>query len=53
MPVELFDLDEDAHEMYVVKQKRVTVYDMDTGAFKRGWGGHGGRAATKSKNHSR
>ena len=21
--------------------KRVLVYDMDTGAFKRGWGGHG------------
>jgi hypothetical protein len=41
MPVELFDLDEDAHEMYVVDQKRVVVYDMETGAFKRGWGGHG------------
>src|SRR5579864_4526436 len=26
MPVELFDLDEDAHEMYVVDQKRVVVY---------------------------
>ncbi len=41
MPVELFDLDEDAHELYVVDQKRVVVYDMDNGAFKRGWGGHG------------
>ena len=36
-----FDLDEDAHEMYIVDAKRVLVYDMDTGAFKRGWGGHG------------
>ena len=36
-----FDLDEDAHELYIVEQKRVLVYDMDTGAFKRGWGGHG------------
>jgi hypothetical protein len=36
-----FDLDEDAHEMYVVDAKRVLIYDMDTGAFKRGWGGHG------------
>src|SRR6202043_3525724 len=36
-----FDLDEDAHELYVVDQKRVLVYDMDSGAFKRGWGGHG------------
>ncbi|PYU26628.1 MAG: hypothetical protein DMG30_01740 [Acidobacteria bacterium] len=41
MPVELFDLDEDAHELYLVDQKRVVVYDMDTGVFKRGWGGHG------------
>jgi hypothetical protein len=36
-----FDLDEDAHEMYIVDTKRVLVYDMDSGAFKRGWGGHG------------
>ncbi len=36
-----FDLDEDAHEMYVVDTKRVLVYDMDTAVFKRGWGGHG------------
>jgi hypothetical protein len=36
-----FDLDEDAHELYIVDTKRVLVYDMDTGAFKRGWGGHG------------
>jgi hypothetical protein len=21
--------------------KRILVYDLDTGAFKRGWGGHG------------
>ena len=36
-----FTLDEDAHEIYLVNWKRVLVYDMDTGAFKRGWGGHG------------
>jgi hypothetical protein len=36
-----FDLDEDAHELYIVDAKRVLVYDMDNGAFKRGWGGHG------------
>jgi hypothetical protein len=36
-----FDLDEEAHEIYIVDTKRVLVYDMDTGAFKRGWGGHG------------
>ena len=36
-----FDLDEDAHELFIVDQKRVLVYDMDSGAFKRGWGGHG------------
>ena len=41
MPVELFDLDEDAQELYIVDQKRVVVYDMNTGTFKRGWGGHG------------
>lgn len=36
-----FDLDEDARELYLVDAKRVLVYDMETGAFKRGWGGHG------------
>jgi len=40
-----FDLDESAHEIYIaegeVVNKRVLVYDMDTGAFKRGWGGKG------------
>ena len=40
-----FDLDEGAHEIYIAEgeviNKRVLVYDMDTGAFKRGWGGHG------------
>ena len=39
-----FDFDEDAHEIYITDgflNKRVLVYDMDTGAFKRGWGGHG------------
>src|SRR5579863_6719334 len=39
-----FDFDEDAHEIYVTDgflNKRVLVYDMDSGVFKRGWGGHG------------
>ena len=39
-----FELDEDARELYIPDgflNKRVLVYDMDTGAFKRGWGGKG------------
>ena len=39
-----FDFDEDAREIYIADgflNKRVLVYDMDSGAFKRGWGGHG------------
>jgi DNA-binding beta-propeller fold protein YncE len=39
-----FDFDEDAREIYITDgflNKRVLVYDMDTGAFKRGWGGYG------------
>jgi len=39
-----FALDEDAHEIYVADgfvNKRILVYDADTGAYKRGWGGHG------------
>jgi hypothetical protein len=39
-----FDFDEDAREIYIADgflNKRILVYDMDTGAFKRGWGGHG------------
>lgn len=36
-----FYLDEDNREMYMVNMKRVLVFDMDSGAFKRGWGGHG------------
>ena len=39
-----FDFDEDAREIYIADgflNKRVLVYDLDTGAFKRGWGGHG------------
>ncbi len=43
--VPYFELDDDAHEIYIAEgeqlNKRVLVYDMDTGAFKRGWGGHG------------
>ncbi len=40
-----FAFDEEAHELYVADteflNKRILVFDMDTGAFKRGWGGHG------------
>jgi len=39
-----FDFDEDAREIYISDgflNKRILVYDMDTGVFKRGWGGHG------------
>ena len=39
-----FALDEAAHEIYVADgfvNKRILVYDMNSGAFKRGWGGHG------------
>jgi hypothetical protein len=36
-----FQLDEVANEIYIIDQKRVTVFDASTGAFKRGWGGHG------------
>ena len=39
-----FALDEAAHEIYIADgfvNKRILVYDMNTGAFKRGWGGHG------------
>ena len=36
-----FQLDQDAREIYIINFKRVLVYDMDTGDFKRGWGGHG------------
>ena len=36
-----FQLDQDARELYIINWKRVLVYDADTGAFKRGWGGHG------------
>ncbi|MFL2554315.1 MAG: hypothetical protein ACJ0S4_06445 [Candidatus Rariloculaceae bacterium] len=36
-----FQLDEVDNELYIIDQKRVTVYDASTGDFKRGWGGHG------------
>jgi hypothetical protein len=39
-----FEFDEDAREIYIADgflNKRILVYDMDTSAFKRGWGGHG------------
>lgn len=38
------ELDEDAREIYVADgylNKRVMVFDLDTGAFKRGWGAYG------------
>lgn len=38
------ELDEDAHEIYIADgylNKRVVVFDLDTGAFKRGWGAYG------------
>ena len=37
-------LDEDAHEIYIADgylNKRVLVFDLDTGKFKRGWGAYG------------
>jgi hypothetical protein len=39
-----FELDEGAHEAYIADgymNKRVVVYDSNTGAFKRGWGAYG------------
>lgn len=36
-----FQLDQDAREIYIINWKRVLVYGMDDGEFKRGWGGHG------------
>ena len=42
------DLDEDAREIYVADgylNKRVMVFDLDTGAFKRGWGAYGAKLA--------
>ena len=38
------ELDENAHEVYIADgymNKRVVVYDSNTGAFKRGWGAYG------------
>jgi hypothetical protein len=38
------DLDEAAHEIYIADgylNKRIVVYDSETGKFKRGWGGYG------------
>ena len=36
-----FTLDNEAREIYLTEGKRVLVYDMDNGDFKRGWGGRG------------
>lgn len=38
------DLDEAAHEVYIADgymNKRIVVYDSETGKFKRGWGAYG------------
>jgi hypothetical protein len=38
------ELDENAHEIYIADgylNKRIIVYDLDTGAFKRAWGAYG------------
>lgn len=38
------ELDENAHEIYIADgylNKRLIVYDTETGAFKRGWGAYG------------
>ena len=38
------EVDDEAHELYVADgylNRRVVVYDSDTGAFKRGWGAYG------------
>jgi len=38
------EFDEAAHEVYIADgylNKRIVVYDMETGKFKRGWGGYG------------
>ena len=38
------ELDEAAHELYIADgylNKRMIVYDSDTGAYKRGWGAYG------------
>ncbi len=48
------DLDEDAREIYVADgylNKRVMVYDLDTGAFKRGWGAYGAALADIPNEH--
>ena len=42
--VAAMQIDEDAHELYAADgygNKRVIVYDSETGAFKRGWGAYG------------
>jgi len=42
--VAAMDADETARELYVADgygNRRVVVFDMDTGAFKRGWGAYG------------
>jgi DNA-binding beta-propeller fold protein YncE len=42
-PAEVF-VDDDAHEVYIAdgyRNRRVVVYDSNTGAYKRGWGAYG------------
>lgn len=36
-----YTLDSEAREIYITEGKRVLVYDMDNGDYKRGWGGRG------------
>ena len=42
-PSEMF-VDDDAHEVYIAdgyQNRRIVVYDSNTGTFKRGWGAYG------------
>ena len=42
-PAELY-VDDDAHEVYIADgylNRRIVVYDSNSGAFKRGWGAYG------------
>jgi hypothetical protein len=47
-----FALDNEAREIYITEGKRVLVYDMDNGDFKRGWGGHGMPLSEISNEHT-
>jgi hypothetical protein len=48
------DIDEEAREIYVADgylNKRVLVFDVDTGEFKRGWGAYGAALADIPNEH--